>query len=43
MLNAGRVYISTAWWMTVLPGLAIVATATVLTVLGRRASGAGVP
>lgn len=41
MLNAGRVYISTAWWMTVLPGLAIVATATVLTVLGRRASGAG--
>jgi len=41
MLNAGRVYIGTAWWMTVLPGLAIVATATVLTVLGRRASGAG--
>ncbi|GGH39619.1 ABC transporter permease [Microbacterium album] len=41
MLNAGRVYISTAWWMTVFPGLAIVATATVLTVLGRRASGAG--
>ncbi|WP_344779103.1 ABC transporter permease [Microbacterium marinilacus] len=41
MLNAGRVYISSAWWMTVLPGAAIVATATVLTVLGRRASGAG--
>jgi peptide/nickel transport system permease protein len=36
MLNAGRVYISTGWWMTVFPGLAIVATATVLTVLGRR-------
>jgi len=41
MLNAGRVYISTAWWMTVMPGLVIVATAAVLTVLGRRASGVG--
>lgn len=41
MLNAGRVYISTGWWMTVFPGLAIVATATALTVLGRRLSGAG--
>lgn len=41
MLNAGRVYISTAWWMTVFPGLAIVATATALTVLGRRMSRAG--
>jgi peptide/nickel transport system permease protein len=40
MLNAGRVYISTAWWMTVFPGLAIVVTATVLTVLGRRLGGA---
>lgn len=40
MLNAGRAYISTAWWMTVFPGLAIVATATALTVLGRRLSGA---
>lgn len=39
MLNAGRVYITTAWWMTVFPGLAIVATATALTVLGRRLSG----
>lgn len=36
MLNAGRVYISTAWWMTIFPGLAIVVTATALTVLGRR-------
>lgn len=41
MLGAGRVYISTAWWMTVFPGVAIVATATALTVLGRRMSGAG--
>lgn len=40
MLNAGRVYIGTAWWMTVFPGLAIVLTATVLTVLGRRLAGA---
>ncbi len=39
MLNAGRVYIASAWWMTVFPGLAIVATATALTVLGRRLSG----
>lgn len=38
MLNAGRAYISTAWWMTVFPGLAIVATATALTILGRRLS-----
>ncbi len=38
MLNAGRVYIATAWWMTVFPGLAIVGTAVVMTVLGRRLS-----
>ena len=36
MLNAGRVYLSTAWWMTLGPGLALVATAAALTVLGRR-------
>lgn len=36
MLNAGRVYLTTAWWMTLGPGLAIVITATALTVLGRR-------
>ncbi|QTX04679.1 ABC transporter permease [Agromyces archimandritae] len=36
MLNAGRTYIQTAWWMTVVPGLAIVATIVSATVLGRR-------
>lgn len=36
MLNSGRVYITTGWWMTVFPGLAIVATAASLTTLGRR-------
>lgn len=36
MLDAGRVYLSSAWWMTVFPGLAIVVTATALTVIGRR-------
>ncbi|KAA9135265.1 ABC transporter permease [Microbacterium caowuchunii] len=41
MLNAGRVYISSAWWMTIFPGLAIVVTATALTVLGRRVGGTG--
>ena len=35
MLDAGRVYLSSAWWMTVFPGLAIVLTATALTVVGR--------
>ncbi|WP_309478053.1 ABC transporter permease [Leucobacter luti] len=39
MLNAGRVYLTTAWWMTVGPGLAIVLTAAALTVLGRRCAG----
>lgn len=36
MLNSGRVYITTGWWMTVFPGLAIVATAAALTTVGRR-------
>ncbi|QAY73972.1 ABC transporter permease [Agromyces protaetiae] len=36
MLNAGRTYIQTAWWMTVIPGLAIIATIVSATVLGRR-------
>lgn len=36
MLNAGRVYLTSAWWLTVCPGLAITATAAALTVLGRR-------
>ena len=39
MLNAGRVYLTTAWWMTVCPGLAIVVTAAALTVIGRRIGG----
>ncbi|WP_308291603.1 ABC transporter permease [Microbacterium sp. G2-8] len=38
MLNAGRPYIQTAWWMTLFPGLAIVVAATALTVLGRGLS-----
>lgn len=37
MLNAGRLHITGAWWLTVCPGLAITATAAALTVLGRRA------
>lgn len=36
MLDAGRVYLSSAWWMTVFPGLAIVVTAAALTAIGRR-------
>ncbi len=36
MLNAGRVYLARAWWLTVFPGLAITLTAAALTVLGRR-------
>ncbi|MBF0673158.1 MAG: ABC transporter permease [Salinibacterium sp.] len=35
MLSAGRPYISVAWWLTVFPGLAIVATAASATALGR--------
>ncbi|MGI6877672.1 ABC transporter permease [Microbacterium sp. gxy059] len=42
MLNAGRVYLLNAWWMTVFPGVAIIVTAAALTVLGRRLS-KGVP
>lgn len=38
MLNAGRVYLATAWWMTFFPGLAIIVTATALTALGRALS-----
>ncbi|QIK64732.1 ABC transporter permease [Leucobacter viscericola] len=41
MLNSGRTYIATAWWMTVFPGLAIVITAAALTALGRRLSKLG--
>jgi peptide/nickel transport system permease protein len=36
MLNAGRLHITTAWWLTVAPGLAITVTAAALTFLGRR-------
>ena len=35
MVNAGRLHITSAWWLTVCPGLAITATAAALTVLGR--------
>ncbi|SRR5690625_386196 len=38
MLNAGRLHITTAWWLTVAPGLAITVTAAALTFLGRRLS-----
>ena len=41
MLDAGRVYLGNAWWMTFFPGLAIVATATALTVIGRRLAAGG--
>lgn len=41
MLNAGRVYLQTAWWMTLAPGLAIVAVAVSLTVVGRWLSTRG--
>lgn len=35
MLSAGRTYITTAWWLTVFPGLMIVFTTLATTVLGR--------
>ena len=35
MLSAGRTYLTSAWWMTVFPGLAIVAAAAATTALGR--------
>lgn len=38
MLNDGRLHVAGAWWLTVAPGLAITATATALTILGRRIS-----
>lgn len=38
MLNAGRTYIGSGWWLTVFPGLAIVAVGIVATLLGRRLS-----
>lgn len=36
MLNAGRLYVTSAWWLTLGPGLAITVTAAALTALGRR-------
>lgn len=36
MLNAGRTYMQTAAWMTIMPGLMILATTIAFTVLGRR-------
>ena len=35
MLAAGRIYIGSAWWMTVFPGIAIVLAAGAATALGR--------
>lgn len=41
MLEAGRTYLSMAWWMTMFPGAAIVVTAAATTVLGRGLSRRG--
>lgn len=41
MLNDGRLYISSAWWLTVAPGLAITATAAATTILGRSLTSGG--
>lgn len=38
MLNGGRIYIASAWWLTVAPGLAITLAATATTILGRKLS-----
>lgn len=38
MLNAGRTYIGTGWWMTLFPGLAIVVIGVLATLSGRRLS-----
>lgn len=38
MLAAGRTYLASAWWMTVFPGLMIVATTIATTVIGRYLS-----
>ncbi len=36
MLNAGRDFISTAWWLELFPGLAIVGCTLAVTILGRH-------
>ena len=35
MLNAGRPYLTKAWWLTFFPGLAILTVGIACTVLGR--------
>ena len=39
LLDAGRIYITTSWWLEVMPGLAIVLVALAVTTLGRAAQG----
>lgn len=39
MLASGRTYLHFAWWMTLFPGLAIVAIAAITTALGRTLGG----
>lgn len=36
LLEAGRPYITEAWWLEIIPGLAVLATALTATVLGRH-------
>jgi peptide/nickel transport system permease protein len=36
LLDAGRQYVTTAWWLVVIPGLAIVAVALAATTIGRH-------
>ncbi|MFC7765528.1 hypothetical protein [Leucobacter soli] len=35
MLNAGRPYLTKAWWLTFFPGLAILAVGIATTMVGR--------
>jgi peptide/nickel transport system permease protein len=35
LLDAGRLYITTSWWLEILPGLVIVLFALAMTSLGR--------
>ena len=36
LLEAGRPYITAAWWLEIIPGLAVLATALTATALGRH-------
>ena len=36
LLDAGRAYLTTAWWLVVIPGLVIVAVALAATTIGRH-------